>query len=174
MGSRTNRRATGLCQGARGGAGKVAPSIATSVGEPIPLRISGANVLISMSAILVGSAQGIATAETKPRTRAQERVMKILRSVNRRGFNVGSAGWFTVLTPNTWFPASRLPVSFHYPSGRSKGLAEPESRETTIPSQILKVATKDRRLLQQTLIVMAAMVITAVFLWWIMGARPLR
>src|SRR5277367_4040028 len=45
--------------------------------------------------------------------------MKLLRSITRRGFNVGTAGWFTVLKPNTWFPASRLPGRFRYRSSQS-------------------------------------------------------
>lgn len=38
--------------------------------------------------------------------------MKILRSVTRRGFEVGTAGWFTITGPRRWFPASRLPGGF--------------------------------------------------------------
>jgi hypothetical protein len=47
--------------------------------------------------------------------------MKILRSVNHRGFSVGSAGWFTVLRPTYRFAASRLPAGFRHRSGQAKG-----------------------------------------------------
>ena len=50
--------------------------------------------------------------------------MRLLRSITRRGFDIGTAGWFTVLKPNTWFPASRLPGRFRYhgnPSAESTG-----------------------------------------------------
>lgn len=73
--------------------------------------------------------------------------MKILRSVTRRGFNVGTAGWFTVLKPNTWFPASRLPAGFHYLGGRPMGVVGPDNPGTTIPLQILKPSVRDRRFL---------------------------
>jgi hypothetical protein len=94
--------------------------------------------------------------------------MKILRSVNRRGFSVGTAGWFTVLRPNTWFPASRLPGKFHYPRGRSNGAAELDGRETTVRFQAMTLGVRDRRLMRPALIVLAAIAITSVLLWWIM------
>jgi hypothetical protein len=100
--------------------------------------------------------------------------MKILRSVTRRGFNVGTAGWFTVLRPNTWFPATRLPRSFHYLGGRPTGAVQPGSQVTAMPLQILRLSARDRRLVRPALIVMAAATITAVLLWWIMGAHSLR
>jgi hypothetical protein len=39
--------------------------------------------------------------------------MKIIRSVNRRGFGTESMGFYTLLRPNKWFAASGLPGSFH-------------------------------------------------------------
>ncbi len=36
--------------------------------------------------------------------------MKILRSVNRRGLGTESIGFYALLKPNRWFPASRLPA----------------------------------------------------------------
>ncbi len=48
--------------------------------------------------------------------------MKILRSVNRRGFNLGTAGWFTIQKPSTWFAASRLPNTSYHLSGQSKAV----------------------------------------------------
>ena len=119
--------------------------------------------------------------------------MKILRSVTRRGFNVGSAGWFTVLRPNTWFPASRLPGGFPSLAGQYKGTAFPQahenptaapppeltsvpeqnalshadSQEKAIPLQIMIPSTHDHRLMRLALIVMVAIAITWMFLWWI-------
>ena len=123
--------------------------------------------------------------------------MKILRSVNRRGFIVASAGWFSVLKPNTWFPASRLPGDFCSYADQSKGIASPQahenstenptttpppvstsvpdqnaldcaaSQETAIPLQILIPSTQDHRLMRLALIVLAAIAITWMFLWWI-------
>jgi hypothetical protein len=123
--------------------------------------------------------------------------MKILRSVNRRGFRMESAGWFTVLRPNTWFAAARLPGGLRYLVGQSKGAASPrahenptenptaapspgstsvpeqkaldhaDSQETAIPSQIMKPGTQDHPLLRPALIVLAASAITSIFLWLI-------
>jgi hypothetical protein len=119
--------------------------------------------------------------------------MKILRSVNRRGFRIQSAGWFNVLTPNTWFPASRLPEDFHYLVDQSKGTAvaqthdnstenltaaplpkltsvqeqkDPDSHETVIP-QIMIPSTHDRHLMRTALIVLVAIVISYFLLWWV-------
>jgi hypothetical protein len=95
--------------------------------------------------------------------------MKILRSVTRRGFNVGSAGWFAILKPNTWFPASRLPVRFRYRGSQSAELsADADTRETTIPPQIMIPSTEDRRLMWPVLPILAAIAITSALLWWIM------
>lgn len=100
--------------------------------------------------------------------------MKILRSVNRRGFNVGTAGWFTVLKPNTWFPASRLPGSFRYLSGQWPGAGEPLRNVPSAHLQILKTDQRQRGLMQPALIVLLATAITAILLWWLMGAPHLR
>lgn len=97
--------------------------------------------------------------------------MKLLRSITQRGFSVGSAGWFTVLKPNTWFPASRLPGSFEYRSGRYADAiaADPTaSHERTIAPRITIPVTKDRRLLRPALVVLGAFTITSAMLWWIM------
>jgi len=123
--------------------------------------------------------------------------MRILRSVNRRGFIVASAGWFTVLKPNTWFPASRLPGNFCSYAGQSKGIESPQAHEnptenpttaptpeitsvpdqnaldhvasqkTAIPLQIMIPSTHDHRLFRPALIILAAIAITWMFLWWI-------
>jgi hypothetical protein len=97
--------------------------------------------------------------------------MKILRSVTRRGFSVGTAGYFAILKPNTWFPASRLPGNFRYRAGQSAGTAamdEAGRQQTTIPPRIMILSTPDRRLLRPALVLLAAMGITSALLWWIM------
>jgi hypothetical protein len=97
--------------------------------------------------------------------------MKILRSVNRRGFNVGSAGWFSILKPNTWFPASRLPGTFRYHGGQSAqspALDHADTQQSTIPPRIMIPTTKDHGLIHPALVVVSAMAITSALLWWIM------
>jgi hypothetical protein len=90
---------------------------------------------------------------------------------------VGTAGYFTVLKPNTWFPASRLPGSSRYRPGQSKeaeataraSASAPEQqvpapsviRETTAPSLLMKWRTLDHPLMRPLLIVLAAAAITA-------------
>ena len=91
--------------------------------------------------------------------------MKLLRSITRRGFEVGTAGWFTVLKQNTWFPASRLPGRFHY---RSSPSAETTAVEHAISLRIILPTSKDRRLVRSALVVLAAVAITSALLWWIM------
>ena len=104
--------------------------------------------------------------------------MKILRSVKRRGFSVGSAGWFTVLRPDTWSPVSRLPSSH-----RRLGI---QTRETTeqmtehsapkiandqvsaVPWQVFEQNEQPRHPMRSASIVLAALVITAAMLWWVM------
>ncbi len=97
--------------------------------------------------------------------------MKLLRSITRRGFSVGTAGWFTVLKPNTWFPASRLPGRFRYrssPSAEATAGEDADSREMTNSPQIMVLDTKHRRLMRPALIVLTAMIVTSGLLWWIM------
>ena len=103
--------------------------------------------------------------------------MKILRSVTRRGFNIGTAGWFTVLKPNTWFPATRLHDRFRYPGSRPTPVGDPLASENpalgpenVIAPRIITLNGHDRRLLRRGLIVLAAMVITSLLLLWII--RP--
>ena len=91
--------------------------------------------------------------------------MKLLRSITRRGFDVGTAGWFTILRPNTWFPASRLPGRFRY---RSSPSAKTTAVDQAISVNILIPSTKDRRLGRSALVVVAALAITSALLWWIM------
>lgn len=91
--------------------------------------------------------------------------MKLLRSITSRGFDVGTAGWFTVLKPNTWFPASRLPGRFRChisPPVETAGGDHPISVRILLPN------TQDRRLVRSALVVLAAVAITSTLLWWIM------
>jgi hypothetical protein len=92
--------------------------------------------------------------------------LKILRSVTRRGYSVGSAGWFAILKPNTWFPATRLPVPFRYRGSQSAQTAALH-QQGTLPPKIMTLSTLDRGLLRPALAVVAAIGITAVLLWWI-------
>ena len=97
--------------------------------------------------------------------------MKILRSVNRRGFNVGSAGYFSVLKPNTWFPASRLPVPFRYRASQSAETS-PVRQGAVIPPNIMTLSVEHRGLLHLILVGLAAIAITSGLLWWIMASAP--
>jgi hypothetical protein len=92
--------------------------------------------------------------------------MKLLRSITRRGFDIGTAGWFTVLKPNTWFPASRLPGRFHY---RSSQAADATAVDNVISPRIMLLSTRgDRHLVRSALVVLAAVAITSALLGWIM------
>jgi hypothetical protein len=94
--------------------------------------------------------------------------MKLLRSITNRGFDVGRAGWFTVLKPNPWFPASRQPGAFRYrrlPSAETTGIAV--RRTPANPPQILIPASDDRHVVRLAFIVLAATMITTSLLWWI-------
>ena len=97
--------------------------------------------------------------------------MKSRRSFNRREFSVRSAGWFTVLKPDVWFPALRPPGTFRDRSRQSVETTVVDragSLETTNPPQIMIPTSKDRRLMRQVLIVLTAMMVTSGLLWWIM------
>lgn len=97
--------------------------------------------------------------------------MNILRSVTRRGYNVGTAGWFTVLKPNTWFPASRL-SSFN-PADRSRtaptqtlGIVRDPGQTTPAP-RIMGLIPSDRNSTRLALATLTALAITAAMLCWI-------
>lgn len=91
--------------------------------------------------------------------------MRLLRSITRRGFDIGTAGWFTVLQSNTWFPASRLPGRFRY-VGRQSTEASP--RGEAVAPRIGLLSTRDRRLMRSALVVLTAVAITSALLWWVM------
>jgi hypothetical protein len=103
--------------------------------------------------------------------------MKLLRSITRRGFSVGTAGWFTVLRPNTWFPASRLPAGFHSPPIRSTmagSSGDPDhtgylgNLNAAVPVPALTVSAPAHHPLRMASIVLAAIATTSALLWWIM------
>ena len=97
--------------------------------------------------------------------------MKLLRAMTRRGFNIGTAGWFTVLKSNTWFPASRLPGRFRYRSSQSAETTPVDhagSHGTTISPRIIVLSTEDRGVVRLALVVLTAIAITSALLWWIM------
>lgn len=105
--------------------------------------------------------------------------MKLLRSITRRGFTVGTAGWFTVVSPNRWFASSRLPRSSHYLSEEFQTIAGRNKRRhpdqagsgQAAPPRIMLIAREDRHPIQIALIVLTAIAITAVVLTWIIRAR---
>jgi hypothetical protein len=103
--------------------------------------------------------------------------MRILRSLSRRGFNVGTAGYFNVLRQNTWFAASRLSDGFESLAGRSdwsrpKGPARPETAENPVESAALPPALAllphQFQPMRAAIIVCAAIALTMALLWWIM------
>lgn len=91
--------------------------------------------------------------------------MKLLRAITQRGFKIGTAGWFTILKPTPWFPASRLPGRFRY---RSTPTTRMSAADQAVSINILIPSTKERRLGRSALVVVAAIAITSALLWWIM------
>jgi hypothetical protein len=89
--------------------------------------------------------------------------MKILRSITRRGFSFGTAGYFTVIKPNTWFPATRLPGPFRYRGSQSRQAPA----EATAPN-IISLPPEHRSPLRLAIIVLASAAIVFGMLMWIM------
>jgi hypothetical protein len=95
--------------------------------------------------------------------------MKILRSVTRRGYNVQTAGYFTVVSPRRWFAASQFPDGLE---GHIKVTAETDAArdradiEETEPPQIAMLSTRDRQSKQFVWAALAAAVIALLLLWW--------
>jgi hypothetical protein len=96
--------------------------------------------------------------------------MKIRRTMTRREFYVRTAGWFTVLKPETRFPALNSRSGFRdlpSPSGETIAMDHADTNETAKSLQIMIPTTIDRRLVRPTLIVLTAMLVTSGLLWWI-------
>jgi hypothetical protein len=97
--------------------------------------------------------------------------MKGRSSLIRREFSVRSAGWFTVLKPDGWFPALRLPPRV---SDRSRHSVETalvdhaDIHQATNLPQVMIPTSEDRSLMRSALIVLTAMMVTSGLLWWIM------
>lgn len=102
--------------------------------------------------------------------------MKILRSVTRRGFTVGTAGMFTIVSPNRWFAASQFPKRFQGRDGRYKEAATPaaaaggepdrvDGQATTTSPQIMLLSTRDRRPVRFAWVALLATAIALFLLW---------
>lgn len=108
------------------------------------------------------------------------------RSWNRREFSVSPNGFFTVLRPDRWFSAMRLPGVSRYLADQPKGTASTQadqnstenpaatqptpsgpdhagSQEAAILSRSMVPSTHDRRVM---LIVLAVTAITLILLCW--------
>ena len=101
--------------------------------------------------------------------------MKILRSVSRRGFSVGTAGWFTVLKPNTWFPASRLQKASSNFGTQKERLSRSASGESGVrgpvnsgPWTVTVRSAEELNRIRLATAVVGAIAITSAMLWWIM------
>jgi hypothetical protein len=92
--------------------------------------------------------------------------MRLLRSVTRRGFQVGTAGYFTILKPNTWFPATRLPERFRYRAGQPSQAAA----ETTAPN-IISLPPEQHSPMRLAIIVLASATIVFAMLLWIINPK---
>lgn len=103
--------------------------------------------------------------------------MKILRAVLRTGSSVEPAGYYSLLKANTWFPASRLPVPFRFRGSKSAAtpvLEDSGSSEVALPPKIMPLSAERPRLLQLALIVLAAIAILSLMLWWVMSGAMAR
>jgi hypothetical protein len=88
----------------------------------------------------------------------------------RREFYVRTVGWFTVLKPETRFPALRQRSGLRdlrSPSGETIAVGHADSRESAKSLQIMIPTTIDRRFVRSALIVLTAMLVTSGLLWWI-------
>ena len=101
--------------------------------------------------------------------------MKILRSVTRRGFTVGTAGFFTVVSPNRWFAASRLatksrPLVDQFeanPEKQQKVLDDPANQVKVALFLLPKTGKQDRHRIRLAATILVAAAITWFLLWWV-------
>ena len=94
--------------------------------------------------------------------------MKILRSVNRRGSSIETAGYFTVLKAGNWFPATRLPKGLRQISVKSdltSGADQP-GRDAAVLARAMSIEDREIRPARFALIVISAATITYALLWW--------
>lgn len=98
--------------------------------------------------------------------------MKILRAVNRRGFDVGVAGYFNVLRPNTWFAASRFRDKSRYLSARPEAIAPSDTQNPAAPSLDAKLNEKDPGWVRLGLTILGAIAIASLLLWLLMSEAP--
>jgi len=101
--------------------------------------------------------------------------VRFLRSVNRRGFNIESAGGYTFLRPSERFTPAHPPGDFRYLAKLSKG-AFPQAHDNSIAPPQLELIPSPyqndplyRRLLRRALYVLAALAIIYLFFWWCAG-----
>ncbi len=103
--------------------------------------------------------------------------MKILRSVLRRGYTVGTAGFFTITSPNRWFAASRLPEDFPFAADHTKETAAlsaaelkapgyVEGQPAEVPADFLQASKPDRHTMRLALIFLGAAAVALALLWW--------
>ncbi len=97
--------------------------------------------------------------------------MKILRSVTRRGFDVITAGYYTLLKRNTWFAASRFPDRFPNLRKRAEAVAQQSEISSRAENQStihldLKPQPEPLHLVRFALIILVALGITVFLVWW--------
>ena len=104
--------------------------------------------------------------------------MRILRAVSRRGFSVGTAGWFTILRPNSWYPATRVQGGFKRPGIGRGGDGEKPSGQGVLTGVggsaraarwlASEWSAEDRNRVRLASAIFGALAITTGMLWWIM------
>ncbi len=97
--------------------------------------------------------------------------MRSQRSSTHQQFSVRTAGWFTVLKSDGWFPALHFPGRYHVPdrpSSETSSLVHANRNEITYAPQIMSPAKRDRRIVRPALIILTAMMLTSALLWWTM------
>ncbi len=103
--------------------------------------------------------------------------MKVLRSVLRRGYTVGTAGFFTITSANRWFAASRLVEDFPTVTDHTKRTAAPseaelkasayvEGRPAEVPADFLQESKPDRHTMRLALVFLGAAAVALALLWW--------